>query len=117
MRELLEKIFAETKTTVIRHDRPTRSLEHPTMKPIKLCAELIYNSSRHGGLVYDGFSGSGSTLIAADQLKRRCYAVELDPKYCDTTVKRYIEQTKDDTDVFLLRDGLEIPYKKVLEEE
>jgi len=116
MRELLEKMFAETKTTVIRHDRPMRSLEHPTMKPIKLCAELIYNSSRHGGLVYDGFSGSGSTLIAADQLERQCYAIELDPRYCDATVKRYIAQAKSDAGVILIRDGQEIPYNKVIRE-
>lgn len=112
----MEKIFAAEKTTAIRCDRPVRSVEHPTMKPIKLCAELINNSSRHGGLVYDGFSGSGSTLIAADQLERRCYAVELDPKYCDATVKRYIEQAKSDTGVFLVREGQEIPYSKIIRE-
>ena len=113
LRELLERVFAEAKTTVIRCDRPMRSLEHPTMKPIKLCAELIYNSSRHGALVYDGFSGSGSTLIAADQLERRCFCIELDPRYCDTTVKRYIE-AKGDAGVFLLRDGREVPYNEII---
>ena len=107
---LLEKIFATEKTTAIRCERPMRSVEHPTMKPIKLCAELIYNSSREGALVYDGFSGSGSTLIAAEQLNRRCYAVELDPRYCDCTVKRYIEQTKNDAGVTLIRDGKGIRY-------
>lgn len=117
MRGLLEKIFAEAKTTAIRCDRPTRSLEHPTMKPIKLCAELIYNSSRHGALIYDGFNGSGSTLIAADQLERRCFGIELDPKYCDTTVKRYIEQAKSGAGVFLIRDGREIPYNEVIKGE
>ena len=116
LRDLVEKIFAYEKTTAIHCDRPMRSPEHPTMKPIKLCAELIYNSSRYGELVYDGFCGSGSTLIAADQLERRCYTVELDPKYCDTTVKRYIEQVKDDTGIFLIRGGREIPYNKVKEE-
>jgi DNA modification methylase len=116
LRTLVEKICAAEKTTLIRCDRPTRSPEHPTMKPIKLCAELIYNSSREGALVYDGFSGSGSTLIAAEQLNRRCYAIELDPKYCDATVKRYIEAAGGDSGVILIRDGKEIPYGKISKE-
>lgn len=116
LRIMLEKILSSTKTTTIRCDRPTRSLEHPTMKPIKLCAELIYNSSRYGEIVYDAFNGSGSTMIAAEQLERKCYALEIDPVYCDVAVKRYVEYKGNDNDVFLIREGKRIPYIKVLEE-
>jgi len=82
--------FADRKqTTVLNFDRPSRSSEHPTMKPIEILAYLIQNSSKAGDVVYDGFSGSGSTLIACEQLDRICYAVELDPRYCDVIRKRY----------------------------
>ena len=78
-------------TTVIEEDKPARSDEHPTMKPITLCARLIFNSSHEGDIVYEPFGGSGSTMMAAAQLNRRCYAIELEPKYCDVIVKRYRE--------------------------
>lgn len=82
--------FADRKqTTVLNFDRPSRSSEHPTMKPIEILAYLIQNSSKAGDVIYDGFSGSGSTLIACEQLDRVCYAVELDPRYCDVIRKRY----------------------------
>ncbi|MBP5474802.1 MAG: site-specific DNA-methyltransferase [Methanomicrobium sp.] len=88
--ELLEKIFADKEsTTVINEDRPARSELHPTMKPIKLLARLICNSSRIGEKVLDPFGGSGSTLITCDQLKRQCFMAELDPKYCDVIIERY----------------------------
>lgn len=111
--EMLEKILGMEKQSVIHCDKPTRSAEHPTMKPIKLCAELICNSSRMGELVYDGFCGSGSTMIAADQVDRKCYLIELDPKYCDATVKRYINQAGTDKGVYLIRDGKEIKYTEL----
>jgi len=76
-------------TTLLQFDRPQRNAEHPTMKPIPLIGYLIKNSSREGDLVFDFFLGSGTTLIAADQLKRRCFGCELDPKYCDVIVDRY----------------------------
>ena len=82
--------FADRKqTTVLNFDRPSRNAEHPTMKPIEILAYLIRNSSKSGDLVYDSFSGSGSTLIACEQLDRTCYGVELDPKYVDVIRKRY----------------------------
>jgi DNA modification methylase len=70
-------------------DRPPRSEEHPTMKPVALIAAQLANSSRRGEAVLDLFAGSGSTLIACEQLGRRCYAVELDPRYCDVIRRRY----------------------------
>jgi site-specific DNA-methyltransferase (adenine-specific) len=78
------------KTTIIHCDKPSKNDVHPTMKPIKLLAPLIENSSKIGELVADGFLGSGSTMVAAHQLKRRCYGIELDPKYCQVIVKRMI---------------------------
>lgn len=70
-------------------DRPTRSDEHPTMKPIELCARAINNSSNKEDVVLDLFLGSGSTLIACEQTDRTCYGMELDPKYVDVIRKRY----------------------------
>ena len=76
-------------TTVLEFDRPTRSKEHPTMKPVPLFAYLIKNSSKEGGRVLDTFGGSGTTLIACEQLGRSCAMVELDPRYCDVIVDRW----------------------------
>ena len=84
--ELLE---GKHHTTVIREDKPTKSAEHPTMKPVKLIGYLINNSSKIGDKVLDIFGGSGSTLIAAEQLDRICYIMELEPAYCDVIVKRW----------------------------
>lgn len=80
-------------TTVINEDRPTRSEEHPTMKPIRLMGRLIRNSSKPGWTVLDPFGGSGSTLMAAEQLDRRCVMSELDPRYCDVIVDRWEQFT------------------------
>lgn len=76
-------------TTLLKFDRPQRNAEHPTMKPIPLIGYLINNSSKPEDLVFDFFLGSGSTLIAAEQLNRKCFGCELDPKYCDVIVDRY----------------------------
>jgi DNA modification methylase len=83
------------------------------MKPISLVARAILNSSHKGDLVLDPFGGSGSTLIAAEQTERTCHMLELDPKYCDVIVKRYIENTGSDDGVFLLRSDKKIPFSKV----
>lgn len=75
-------------TTVLNFDRPSRSAEHPTMKPIPLFAYQIGNSSKKEDLIYDGFLGSGSTMVASHQLNRKCYGMELDPKYCQVIIDR-----------------------------
>lgn len=75
-------------TTVWDIERPSRSDEHPTMKPIPLCSKPIENSSKVGDIVLDAFLGSGSTMVAAHQLNRKCYGMELDPKYCQVIVDR-----------------------------
>jgi site-specific DNA-methyltransferase (adenine-specific) len=75
-------------TTVLEFNRPTRNAEHPTMKPVELIAYQIENSSKVGDLVCDGFLGSGTTMVAAHQLGRKCYGTELDPKYCQVIIDR-----------------------------
>ena len=75
--------------TVINMDKPFRNADHPTMKPVKLMAYLIRNSSRPGEIVLDVFGASGSTLIAAEQTGRTCYTCELDERYCDVIITRW----------------------------
>ena len=89
MKNMLTEIMSDkNKTTIINCDKPFRNAEHPTMKPILLLAPLIKNSSKENELVADGFLGSGSTMVAAHQLKRKCYGMELDPKYCQVIIDR-----------------------------
>ena len=75
--------------TVLFYPKPHKSPLHPTMKPVGLLRNLILNSSRIGEYVYDPFLGSGSTLIACEQTKRKCLGIELDPRYCETVITRY----------------------------
>lgn len=82
-----------TQSTILEFDRPKQSTLHPTMKPIELIAKLIKNSSKENDIILDLFGGSGSTTIAAEQLNRKCYTMELDPKYCDVIVKRWETMT------------------------
>jgi DNA modification methylase len=90
MLELLEKIFSNsTPTTVLYEDKPLVNDVHPTMKPIRLMAQLIKNSTKPKQIVLDVFGGSGSTLIACEQLDRSCYMMELDPKYVDVIIDRW----------------------------
>lgn len=100
-------------TTVWEYDRPKSSKDHPTMKPVALMAYPIRNSTMTNGLVLDPFLGSGSTLIACEETDRICYGIELEPKFIDVIVKRYIEQAGDNG-VFVMRDGKQIPYAEVL---
>lgn len=76
-------------STVLEFDKPSRNAEHPTMKPIDLLVYLIKNSSKENDIILDLFGGSGSTLIAAEQIQRTCYTMELDPKYCDVIIRRW----------------------------
>jgi DNA modification methylase len=75
--------------SVFEADRPSRSEEHPTMKPVALVAAMVENSSRHSEGVYDPFLGSGTTMIACEQLSRRCYGIEIEPRYVDVSVRRW----------------------------
>ena len=108
--------FSDRKqTTIWEYDRPKSSKEHPTMKPVQLMAYPIQNSSMRGTLVLDPFLGSGSTLIAADQTGRICYGIELDEKFVDVIVKRYMEATEN-TEVKLIREGRNLTFEEAVSE-
>lgn len=100
-------------TTVINEDRPSRSEEHPTMKPIKLIARQVRNSTKQDETVLDLFGGSGSTLIACEQLGRTCRTMELSEHYCDVIIQRYINLKESTKDVYRIRDGKKTAYDKV----
>lgn len=90
LRETIKELLSEDyDTTILRENKPLNNKVHPTMKPINLLARLIRNSSNKGDVVLDVFGGSGSTLIACEQLDRICYTSELDPRYVDVIIERY----------------------------
>lgn len=100
-------------STIWEFDKPKKNKDHPTMKPIPLLAYPIMNSSMTNAIVLDPFGGSGSTLIACEETKRICRTIELDEKFCDVIVKRYIEQVGSSKDVKVIRDGLTYNYDEV----
>lgn len=97
-------------TTIWEYDRPKSSADHPTMKPIALMAYPIKNSCMSNCIVLDPFLGSGSTLMACQETNRICYGIELDEKFVDVIVRRYVELTGRRDDVFVLRNGEKRPY-------
>jgi len=105
------KWYADRKqTTIWEFEKPKKNADHPTMKPVALVAYPILNSSLSNCIVLDPFGGSGSTLIACEQTNRICYTVELDEKYCDVIVNRFIEQVGTNEEVFLIRNGKKIKH-------
>lgn len=104
-------------STIWEFDKPKKNGDHPTMKPIPLLAYPIMNSSMSNSIVLDPFGGSGSTLIACEQTDRICYTVELDEKFCDVIVKRYIEQVGSSAEVSVQRDGLTYSFDEVSGED
>lgn len=102
-------------TTVLEFDRPNRNAEHPTMKPIELFSYQIKNSSKQRDIVGDSFSGSGTTLIACEQTWRQARVIELDPKYCDVNVTRWIKYMKDNNLEFEIKlNGKKLDYETFL---
>ena len=99
-------------TTIWEFDKPKKNSDHPTMKPIPLLAYPIANSSMTNSVVLDPFGGSGSTLIACEQTDRICRTIELDEKFCDVIVNRYIEQVGSPEGVSVLRDGKNYQYEE-----
>lgn len=99
--------------TVWNFDKPSRSPLHPTSKPVALMAYPIKNSSLVNSIVLEPFCGSASTLIACEQTDRICYAVEIDERYVDVGVKRYIEFKGKADDVFLIRAGKKVKYDEI----
>lgn len=93
MKKLLEDIYSSYPVTVINEDKPLKSEQHPTMKPVRMIGNLITNSSRENEVVLDAFGGSGTTLIACEQLNRKCRMMEYDPHYCDVIIDRWEKLT------------------------
>ena len=92
-------------------DKPKHCDLHPTMKPLKLICNALQNSTKEGDVIIDFFGGSGSTMIACEQLGRKCYMCEIDPKYCDVILKRYIAFKGTDNEVFRIEeDGTKTAY-------
>jgi site-specific DNA-methyltransferase (adenine-specific) len=107
--KIVQEMTGDTmKTTVLRADKPSRNELHPTMKPILLLAPLISNSSKPGQIVGDAFLGSGSTMVAAHQLNRKCYGMELDPAYCQVVLDR-MQQL--DPEIKIFKNGE--PYQRI----
>ena len=110
--------YADRKqTTIWEFEKPKKNADHPTMKPIALLSYPIMNSSLTNCIVLDPFGGSGSTLIACEQSDRICFTIELDEKYCDVIVKRYIEQAGNADGVSVMRDGVSIKYAELAVDE
>ena len=107
---ILKQILREQES-IIRENKPLVNDVHPTMKPIRLIARLIHNSSKKDWNILDLFGGSGSTLIAAEQLNRKAFLMEYDPKYADVIVKRYRSLGK--SDIILQREGKEYKWEDI----
>ena len=100
-------------STIWEFDKPKKNGDHPTMKPVPLVAYPIKNSSMSNCIVLDPFGGSGSTLIACEQTDRVCHTIELDEKFCDVIVKRYIEQAGTTENVYVVRDSQTIKFDEL----
>lgn len=93
LRKALKDLIEQIDTTVLYEDKPKANKIHPTMKPVKLLARLIRNSSNIGDSVLDLFGGSGSTMMACEQIGRKCYMCEIDTHYCDVIIERWEQMT------------------------
>lgn len=103
-------------TTIWNFDKPKRNANHPTSKPLDLLSYPIGNSTQENGVVIDTFGGSGSTMMACEQMNRICYMMELDEKYASVILRRYVENTNNAEGVFVERNGRKIPYTKLVKE-
>ena len=103
-------------TTIWNYDKPKRNKNHPTSKPLDLLGYPIVNSSQENAIVLDPFGGSGSTLMACEQLNRICCMCELDEKYASVILRRYVEDTGDADGVYVVRKGEKIPYSALVKE-
>jgi DNA modification methylase len=116
--------YADRKqTTIWEFEKPKKNGDHPTMKPIALVSHPILNSSLSNCIVLDPFGGSGSTLIACEQMQRICYTVELDEKFCDVIVKRYYQYISEHKnsenpgeEIYVIRNGQKLRYDEIKKE-
>ena len=111
------KWFSDRKqTTIWNFDKPKRNANHPTSKPLDLLSYPIGNSTQENAVVIDTFGGSGSTMMACEQMNRVCFMMELDPKYASVILRRYVEDTGDAGGVYVTRNGEQIPYSNLVKE-
>jgi len=103
-------------TTIWNFDKPKRNANHPTSKPLDLLSYPLTNSSQENAIVVDTFGGSGSTLMACEKTNRICYTMELDEKYASVILRRYVEDTGDSDNVYVIRGGERIPYSDLVKE-
>jgi DNA modification methylase len=103
-------------TTIWNFAKPKRNANHPTSKPLDLLGYPIGNSTQENGIVIDTFGGSGSTLMACEQMNRVCCTMELDEKYASVILRRYVDDTGDADGVYVIRNGEKIPYSSLVKE-
>ncbi len=103
-------------TTIWNFDKPKKNSNHPTSKPLDLLSYPIGNSTQENAIVIDTFGGSGSTLMACEKMNRICYTMELDEKYASVILRRYVEDTGDMDNVYVIRSGKKIPYADLVKE-
>lgn len=105
-----------SQTTIWNFDKPKKNKNHPTSKPLDLLAYPIGNSSQENAIVMDTFGGSGSTLMTCEQTNRICYTMELDEKYASVILRRYVEDTSDADNVYVVRDGKTLMYSELVKD-
>lgn len=103
-------------TTIWNFDKPKRNENHPTSKPLDLLSYPLKNSTQENAIVLDTFGGSGSTLMACELSNRICYTMELDEKYASVILRRYVEDTNDGANVYVMRDGEKLMYADLVKE-
>ena len=113
LRDTIKEILDSINTDIVRENKQVVNDLHPTMKPVRLNARLIQNSSNKDDIVLDLFAGSGSTMIASEQLNRSCYMCELDPRFVDVIVQRYVNFVGSDEHVALIRNGEVYKYQEI----
>lgn len=103
-------------TTIWNYDKPKRNKNHPTSKPLDLLAYPICNSSQENAIVLDTFGGSGSTMMACQRTNRIAHMMEIDEKYASVILRRYVEDTGDSENVYVVRNREKIPYSALVKE-
>ena len=110
------KSAGRSQTTIWNFDKPKKNRNHPTSKPLDLLAYPIGNSSHENAIVIDTFGGSGSTLMTCEKTNRICHTMELDEKYASVILRRYVEDTGDAENVFVIRNGEKLAYSDLVKE-
>lgn len=110
------KNAGRSQTTIWNFDKPKKNKNHPTSKPLDLLAYPIGNSSQENAIVIDTFGGSGSTLMTCEQTNRICHTMELDEKYASVILRRYVEDTDDAENVYVIRNGEKLMYSDLVKE-